>query len=412
MNIRTSYIGIGVAGLLLVFGFAWFFFFRPATPANPAPASGFGSVVNNNSTSVSGNQSAGGSGTNGIQSISQTQPVAQQKIVEVAQGPVVAATIVQTLRPTTTLARYISAQDGHVYDLPLDVPGAVPRVVSNTTIPGGYRALWAQGGSAVLMQYLEGGVTKTVYVGFPASSTAPTRVQFLPDNIIDFAVSPDGKSVAYLLSTPGGSSGYTAAANGTGAQKLFSLPLSQLLISWPSPGTLLVASKSASGVPGIALAVDVKSGIVSPLVYGPDLTAFADGNFSHVIYQTQPPGAAAPLTYIHTVRGGAERVLSLSPYPEQCTTSRSSVSVFYCATPLEYVGSGYLDLWHAGAASVADMLLMFNSASGTSTVLAAPGSSDGGSQADIFQLAASPDDHYLLYVTKGDRSLWGVRLGS
>lgn len=401
------YIGAGVVILLVVLAGVWFFFFRPQAPAQTSSTSSFDSVTNNNLTSVSGGQPA--ANTNGTQAVSQTQPVTQQKIFAVAQGPVVGATLIETSNPTTTLARYIGAQDGHVYDLPLDVPGAVPRVISNVTIPGGYRAVWLEGGSAVAMQYLENGIIKTVYMGFSASSTLPTRVQFLPDNIEDLAASPNGKSLAYLLTTSSGSDGYVAASNGAGAKKLFSLPLSQVTLSWPASGTLLATSKAAAGVPGVALAVDVKSGIVSPLVYAQGLTAIADNTFTHVIYQTIQSGGALAFSYLHNVKTGANNALSFSPSPENCIEG-SAATIFYCASPLQYVGPNFLDQWHMGLASAADALFAFNIASSTDSILASPGSADGGTQADIFQLAVSPDDHYLLYVTKGDRSLWGVRL--
>jgi hypothetical protein len=84
----------------------------------------------------------------------------------------------------------------------------------------------------------------------------------------------------------------------------------------------------------------------------------------------------------------------------------------YCAAPLQYVPPAYLDLWHQGAASVADALFSFDVSTGKSEILAAPGGAEGGVESDIAELAVSPDDHYLLFVTRGDRSLWGVRLSN
>jgi hypothetical protein len=404
MNKTYLYTG-SAAGVAVLIILGWFFFRPSSTPQTSTNSSG--ASLNNNSTSVAGQ---GGGGTNNSLPVSQTQSVTQQKIFAVAQGPVVDATIVQTLHPTTTLARYISAQDGHVYDLPLDVPGAVPRVISNTTIPGGYRAVWLEGGAAAALQYLENGVVKTVYLGFPASSGAPTRVQYLPDNITSLAASPDSKSVAYLLTTSSGSDGYVASSNGTGAKKLFSLPLSQVLISWPSPGTLLVTTKAAAGVPGVAFAVDAKSGSVLPLVYAQGLVALANQTFSHVIYQTSQTGAAVTSSYDYAVQSGSAMPMSFNPNPEGCIFGALASSVLYCAAPLTPTAANYVDLWHEGVASAPASIVSYNVALGSNRVVAVPGSQDGGSQADMFQMAISPDDHYLLYVTKGDRALWGVRL--
>jgi hypothetical protein len=82
----------------------------------------------------------------------------------------------------------------------------------------------------------------------------------------------------------------------------------------------------------------------------------------------------------------------------------------YCAAPLQYVDPSYLDAWHQGAASAADALFIYNIATGKSQIIAAPGSSEGGVESDIAELAVSPNDQYLSFIKRGDRSLWGVRL--
>jgi hypothetical protein len=408
MDLKYIYTWVGwTLVLLLIIGGLWFFFFRSASSSTNSPAQSFFGTPVNTSTTVTNNNGT----SNGSQTITSPQ-VASQKIFLIAQGPIAGATLIQTLNPTTTLARYINQEDGHVYDLPLDMPGAVPRVVSIVTIPGAERVLWVEQGNAAILQYLDSSVVKSVYLGFPTATTSinilPTRIQFLPDNIIDIAASPDGKSVAYLLKTASGSDGYIAKSDGTGTKKMFSLPLSQVLISWPAQTTLLVQSKSAVGVPGIAFAVDAKSGVVIPLIYAQGLTAIADETFTHVIYQTAD-GSINPPTYIREIKTGLNKPLDLSPYPEQCIFSNSNSILTYCAEPVSAVNN-YLDLWHAGIMSNSENIFSFNINTGTSSAVAFPGSADGGVQSDILEMALSPNEHYLSFTTKGARSLWGVRL--
>jgi len=266
------------------------------------------------------------------------------------------------------------------------------------------------------MQYVEEGIVKSVYLGFPVATstsvaiTQPTRIVFLPDAIVGIAASPDGSSISYLLNTSSGVDGYVAKSDGTNAKKVFSLPLSQVLISWPSQNTLLAQSKSAAGVPGIVLSVDVKSGGVTPVIYADGITANADHNFNYIMYQSLSGGASISSTYLRDTKKGTNRALSLSPIPEKCLWANVATSTVYCATPISYTSPNYLDLWHQGAASVADALLSFNSITGKSTILAAPGGADGGVQSDIFEMALSPNEKYLSFTTKGARTVWGVRL--
>lgn len=345
-----------------------------------------------------------------------TTPAQQgsQKVFKVADGPVTTATLIQTYHPTTTLARYVQQENGHTFDIILENSGVVARAVSNTTIPGTAQGRWAAGGGAVVLQYLEDTTTKTVFVGLPVATTTastskaqPIRIQFFPDNIIDYALSPDGKNIVYLLKTATGSDGFIAKADGSSSKKLFSTPLSEVLVSWPALSKILLQTKSAAGVTGAVFSVSPQSGAVAPLVYAPGLTAIADATFTRVVYQTL--GVSSD-SYSHDVKTGKDKALSFSPIPEKCVWSKVKATVLYCAAPLGYTAPSYLDLWHRGAASMADTLFSFDVTTGQSSIIASPGGSDGGVAADITELSVSPDDHYLLFLKKGDRSLWGVRL--
>src|ERR1043166_8843845 len=221
------------------------FLFRPSAGTTTNQTGSFG-TGDTREVTVSDNATPS---TNGALPAAEV-PAATQIIFKINDGPVAGATLIDTSRPTTTLARFVMTDSGRVFDLPLDVPGAVPRVVSNTTIPGIGNAVWTastgspQGepGSGVLLQYLDSGKTKTLHLAFPAATTtlgsqAPVRLRFLPDGITGLAVSPDGKSAAYLVKTAAGSDGYRAAPDGGGLKKLFSLPLSQVSLAWPSANT-------------------------------------------------------------------------------------------------------------------------------------------------------------------------------
>jgi hypothetical protein len=402
MNKLTYYILAGLGVILLIGVLVWFFFFRTTSTPVTSTTTLFGTSVSNTTTATPSTNS--NTTTNG------TLPAAQsstQKIFEIAQGPVAGATLIQTLHPTTTLARYVHQEDGHVYDLSLDVAGAVPRVVSNVTIPSIEQVVWLEQGNAAILQYIDtDNVTiKSVYLGLPTATTSTklvaTRIQFLPDNIISLAASPDGKSVAYLLKASGGSTGYAAKSDGTGAKKLFSLPLEQVLVAWPSSKTILVTTKSDFNSQGMLFVINATTGSVSPTLYAKGLTATADPAFANIIYQAVS----------HNVKAGGDSPLPFNPFPEQCIFSTATSTHMYCAAPLSYEASGFLDLWHQGTASAADAIYSFNLQNVSASSVAAPGiGTQGGVASDILEMALSPDEHYLSFTTKGTRELWGVRL--
>jgi hypothetical protein len=411
MNINRISLWIGIVFVIFIAAFfAWFFFFRStANVSTGTPSTGFGTGVDTTNTTPASTD------TNGTQSINTTPAASAQKIFKIIDGPIVGATLLQTLRPTTTIARYIRQDDGHVFDVPLGVAGAVPRVVSNITIPGGQHAIWLEGGNAALLQYVDdSNIVKTVYLGFPVATTSTvqqsTRIQFLPDNIIDIAGSPDGKSLVYLIKTANGSDGYIARSDGTNSRKTFSLALSQLLISWPAPNTILVQTKSAAGIQGMAFAINATTGSATQLVTAAGLTAIGNSDFSSILYQINQNNL--PVSYLYNTKTAVSMPLTPSFMPEKCNWSHLLTTKVYCASPLSYPANKYVDLWHMGAASTADTIFSINTTSGISTVITIPGSTDGGAASDILEMSLSSDEHYLSYMTKGDRSLWGVLLGN
>ncbi len=402
---------VAAAGVLILFGVAvWFFFLRDTqsvVPVATPQSSNFtsGAVVTTSTTLPDENTSS----TEGSFGYTGTQ-----KVFKIADGPVAAATFIQTFNPTTTVARYVQQSNGHVFDMPVEVPGSMPRAISNTTIPGIANALWGEGGNSLILQYQEERLVKTLYLGLPPRATSTPgsliapKIRFLPDNITSVALSPDTKQVAYLLTTANGSSGYVANIDGTASRLLFSLPLAQVRLTWPAQGTLLAQTKAATGVPGIAFSIAAQSGTVTPLLHAPGLSAIADAAFAKIVYQNAT--LAGKKTYAHDVVSGGDIQLSFNPIPEKCIWGTSAASLLYCALPLSYTEPNYLDAWYRGLASAADSLLAINIATGARIIIATPGLNGGGKQSDIISLSVAPKDDYLSFVVKGDRSLWGARL--
>ncbi len=412
MNIQTTlYWIIGIITATAVVGGAWFYFSLSSTPSSSQlipQGDGFG-VGDSRTVAITPSGSSGAQNT----PLSTTATNGSQKIFKVADGPITSATLVQTLHPTTTLARYVLQENGHVLEVVLDNAGVVARAISNTTIPSTARGTWTEKGNGIVLQYLEGSTVKSVYLGFPIAASGTTtksqtvRIQFLPNNITDLGVSPDGTQVTYLLKTSSGSDGFIAKVDGSASKKLFSTPLSQMLISWPAPKMLLLQTKSAMGTPGAAFSVSTASGAVVPLVYAAGLTAIANQDFTQVVYQTI---GNAISSYVHDIKTNKDRPLSFNPIPEKCVLSSKTPSLMYCAAPLGGVLPSYLEEWHQGVASSPDALFSFDIKTGKSSIIAAPGGEDGGVNSDVASLAVSPDDHYLIFVKKGDRSLWALRL--
>ncbi|MDP4020547.1 MAG: hypothetical protein Q8P58_00690, partial [Candidatus Adlerbacteria bacterium] len=124
MSTTWKIIGVGV-GVVVIAGAVWFFFFRSTPTEQPPDTGGAFSTASSQSVAVTPDNT-----TNNIQTTDNTTQAVQQKVFRVMNGPVVSATVVQTLQPTTTIARYVQQNNGHVFDLLLDSSGAVPKAIS------------------------------------------------------------------------------------------------------------------------------------------------------------------------------------------------------------------------------------------------------------------------------------------
>ncbi len=417
MKINWKNIVLALSGLIAIVALVLLvisFFGKPA--ATPQGGGGFGT-----SSTVGGLATSGGiSGGVSLPSFATgTSTYAGPPIFKIAGGPIVAATLIEGGAPTTTSARYITGLDGHVIDLPLDVPGAAPRTVSNTTIPGVLHALFTEAGHGVIVQYLQGGTIKSAHLSLPAAGTttpaAGVTVRFLPDNIMALAAAPSGTSIAYALSA--GNAGltlYTAAADGSGAKALATTPLSHIQLAWPSKTTLMFYTNSASGVGGIVFSLDATTGAIAPLLSGAGITASADPSFASLVHRIDS-GPRSTLFIEDLKTGGvvysAPAASSLeAPIPETCVWSTASTTRAYCAAPSSSAPANYLDLWHSGEASFPSALVSLDGGTGLSLPLATPGSRDGGEPSDMVDLALSQSGQYLSFIAKDDGSLWGVRL--
>ncbi len=401
------YIAIGI---VLVGGGIWFFFLR-STPEPAITTAPLGTADTRTTVGVSDQTSTPSNSTQTNSTVAPTQ-----KVFKIADGPVSSAVFIEAKNPTTTLARYVLSNNGHVQDLAIDIPGAIAKSISNTTIPGIMQSQWAPQGSVVVLQYLNSTAVKTVSVTLPeqqatSSENNPIRIQFFPDGISDVAISPDGKQAAYLLRTQKGVDGYIGNVDGSAGKKVFSIPLSQIVLSWPTQTTLLAQSPSVNSAPGIVFSVDVKTGNVVPLLQATGLIAVADPTYAYLAYQSTSVNTTRHITYLHNLKTRVESQLSFNPIVEKCTWRMSKIPyTLFCASPIVPTPENYVDLWHMGATSIADSIFSYNLVSGVSAAVVTPGGNQGGEDSDIVSMSVSPNGKYLLFIKKGDRSLWGVRL--
>jgi len=136
----------------------------------------------------------------------------------------------------------------------VDTSGKNVQKLSNVTVLGIYESLW-QGpkkGKGIV-SYIESDSLKR-FIG----NVATTNVTFLPQSVTAAAWSPDGKQIAYMI-RQGDSSGLTIAdENGQKPKVLYTTPIPDFNVFWPSSNTILLASRPSGIAPGILFSFDIK----------------------------------------------------------------------------------------------------------------------------------------------------------
>src|ERR1035441_6551091 len=100
-----------VAALIVCTLVCWFLFFRGSSSPFPVQLGSFGTALNK--AGVSNNLTTGGTPA---QTSAQTAATGSTKIFNISNEPVTSATFIETTNPTTTVARFVTQEDGHVFD--------------------------------------------------------------------------------------------------------------------------------------------------------------------------------------------------------------------------------------------------------------------------------------------------------
>ena len=321
--------------------------------------------------------------------------------------------------------RFIEKETGHAYEIPL--AGGVAEQLTNTTIPRIAIADWALGGNAVLLRYLE----EDRYTGRETIKTHLARLNlssalssddvggltldFLPDNIVALSVSPDGKSLFYIIKKDGAAVGSVVNVATKATKEVFRSPFTEWLPQFLNNGSILFSTKPSGAVPGYSYVYDPKTKALNRLVREKDgLTALANASGSRVLYGENVAGNAILNSYDPKGFPGDEgtvfyeNIIPINTLPEKCAWLSDNMRVLCGAFNLTPTGL-IPDLWYQGRISFNDTFWLANTTSGDVTYLSDP-KEETGQTFDVANPLLSEDGAYFIFTNKKDGMLWSMRL--
>ncbi len=401
MNNKKLLILIPIA-LIIIVG-VWFVFFRSSTPTTPAPTSttspfGYGGpdVVPAGQTNKSPSSGLDASG----------RPVA--KLFQISNTPVSGA--VGIIKNGSTIIRYTERATGHIIDVN---PETMERVkISNKTLPKIYEAYYKKDGSGVVYRSLDNNdsiINTSISLTAPKSTSTgdvlyTLNASMLRGDIGEIKVLSSGDLV-YSTNNPGAI--VTSGFVGDKPTNIYTTPFTEWRISPSGTNEVYITTKAGGNYDGYSYKLNTKNGTLSKIV-GPlnSLTLLPSPNEDAVIYSYKIGG----VINFSVKNNSSKTILSLVPatLSEKCVWSSKSIKIIYCGVP-DSIGSNEPDDWYQGKTSFSDRIWGFNTSTTLTDVFAEP-KKDQGVDIDVFNPTLTPDEDYMIFMNKGDLSLWALKL--
>jgi len=316
----------------------------------------------------------------------------------------------------STALRYVDQETGNIYQTFTDK--IEERKFSDTIIPKVYDAYFGNDGDSVVMRYLKTGdrvietfvgtLPKEVLGADTAGSNEITGT-FLPNNVRDISISPDGSKMFYMFENTGNMIGTILNFKNNKKTQVFESAFTEWLSLWPNNNMITMSTKPSNNIPGYMYAINpAKKDLNSVMQDINGLTTLTSPDGKTVLYGENDLQGKLSLGIYHTDTGGIEP-LGLETLPEKCAWGKGS-NFIYCAVPRSSDARLYPDTWYQGEVSFNDRFWKIDAKTGNTTLLLDPVGVTGGEEVDGIKLALDENEDYLFFVNRKDNFLWEIKL--
>lgn len=391
---RTKYIVYTILGLIVlgVVGFVIYSYVSvvPATTGTQQQPGASGRPVGGllPGTQVT-TTSPLGTGTSTIPSL---PSITEQKLVRLTDFPVVSP----ALNKDDTRALFYKKDGGDLFSVGFQ--GGTQEKVAHVTIVGLIEAVWSRVRDRAAVFYLGDETLK----GFLHIGTSSIAV--MPPDIKTLAWSPDGKSLAYIISRDGLANLIIADSSGKNPKTLFRTPVADAQISWASSDKIAFQT-AASGLSEGFIFAFTRSNNAFSKVFGPafGLQSLWSPDGSRILVSQAGRGGADITTGIYDVVKKQYAALDVSTLPEKCVWTDAKELI--CAVPRDIPARSVLpDDWLRGEYNSSDRIVRIDVEKNRTEDIFNEGNFD------MSDLASTKDKKYLLFVNRIDGTLWSLRI--
>ncbi len=348
-------------------------------------------------------------------------PQLDNRFRQISSQPVV--NVVQVGDGATSQIIYLDKATGHLYSV--GEMGLAKRL-SNTTIPKVLELVAGQSGEQLrlIARYLKDGrlqnfsgtlrtQTKTeVETETEIETEEPGEVEgiLLTSTMSQVAVSPQQDKIFYLNQSGDGTTGILANFDDTDRQTIFTHPLTEWQLDWPSNSTVAITTKPSSQLPGLLYVVDLQTKNLRRLIGEvPGLSAKVSPDGSKVLYSGSS-SATGPFIALYDIKQDLIDRLPNRTLADKCTWSKDNITI-YCGIPKTLPANDYPEDWYSGEVSFSDNLWKINTQTGSGEIIFNPELSGSG-EIDAVNLTPDKTEGALYLINKRDATLWELDLQS
>lgn len=320
--------------------------------------------------------------------------------------PVSGATFVQD--DASTSIRFVEKATGHVYDTNIET-GDIQRI-TNTTITKIEDIIWSIDGESFVGQKEQGDFVNTFSVSIDDIEEVPgtttdisnlreTTITEFPFNVVSLSRSPTTNRIFYLTEEGNGVSAYISDFTNKTANLVWRSSLSEWHSDWYSDSSVLITTKSSDSEPGYSFTLGTKTGNFEKILGPKDgLLGAVLGNY--LIYSYNSDNGWVSFAY--NLDNELEQGLTPRVIPEKCTATSRDSSIIYCL--IDYKTPLHIDDWYQGLTHTKDSVWAYNLENGASEEIS--DLSIANTDIDGLNATISPNDVWLMFINRIDRSLW------
>jgi len=281
------------------------------------------------------------------------------------------------------------------------------RQLTDTEIPQVRDAIVSPDGQTIIYRYLNDQDAIQTYKATLSTSSEDANVpytvsgSFLPTDIYEIALSPDGSQLFYLRASNNQSIGIVYNLSSDSQQQVFSSDVSDWRVNFSQPNTVTLYTPPADGVNGYAYELNLQNGQKTKVAEGESLSIKTNVNGARHLSTTQDDNTftTKPLT-------GTTSDTTANTFVDKC--SWADTDIFFCGVPDSTTPSS-ITAWYQGRQQFQDNLLIFNTEDSSREQLFDSDQVEK-ANADIVDIAISNDFFHSVFTNRSNGDLWGYDL--